>query len=98
VQTPRVSLYAESEHDARERATAELDAPSASQALGCCKHQSSSRAAGVALPLPDKGSRASAGAHAHRADHPDCPAQRQVHRTGATAASPTDSTRLQSVR
>jgi hypothetical protein len=30
--------------------------------------------------------------------NPDRPAQRQVHRTGATAASPTDSTRLQSVR
>jgi hypothetical protein len=43
----------DNEHDARERSTAKLDAPSASQALGCCKHESSSRAAGVALPLSD---------------------------------------------
>jgi hypothetical protein len=33
---------ADSELDARERSTAELDAPSASQALGRCKHESSS--------------------------------------------------------
>jgi hypothetical protein len=52
----RALLSAESEHDARERTTNELDAPSASQALGCCKHESSSRAAGVALPLSDKSS------------------------------------------
>jgi hypothetical protein len=45
-------LRDDSEHEARERSTAELDAPSASQALGCCKHESSSRAADVALPLP----------------------------------------------
>jgi hypothetical protein len=32
------ALRAESEHDACERSTAELDAPSASQTLGCCKH------------------------------------------------------------
>jgi len=50
-------LSADSEHDARERSAAELDAHSATQALGCCKHESSSRAAGVRLPLPDKGSR-----------------------------------------
>ena len=49
-------LHADGGHDARGRSPAELDAPGASQALGCCKHDSSSRAAGVALPLPDKGS------------------------------------------
>ena len=32
-------------------AAAKLDAPSTSQPLGCCKQESSSRAAGVALPL-----------------------------------------------
>jgi hypothetical protein len=40
------------------------------------------------LLRPDKGSRASAGAHAHRAGNPDRPARRQAHRTGAIAASP----------
>jgi hypothetical protein len=38
--------------------------------------------------LPDKGSRASAGAHAHRAGNPDRPGRHQAHRTGAIAASP----------
>jgi hypothetical protein len=42
----------------------------------------------VALPVPDKGSRASAGAHAQRASNPDRPARRQAHPTGAIAASP----------
>jgi hypothetical protein len=40
-----------------------------------------------ALLLPDKGSRASAGAHAHRAVNPDRPARRQTHRTGAIATT-----------
>jgi hypothetical protein len=52
------ALRADSEHDARERSTAELDAPNASQALGCCKHESSSRAVDVALPVSDNTSRA----------------------------------------
>jgi retinol dehydrogenase-12 len=43
------------------------------------------------LLVPDKGSRASAGAHAHRAGNPDRPARRQAHRTGAIAASYEDS-------
>jgi len=34
-------LSADSEHDASERSTAEVDAPSARQALGCCKHERS---------------------------------------------------------
>jgi hypothetical protein len=38
--------------------------------------------------LPDKGSRASAGAHPHRVRSPDRPARRQAHRTGTVAASP----------
>jgi hypothetical protein len=54
VATPTSLPCADSEHDARERSTAELDAPSASPALGCCKHESGSRAAGVAPPLSDK--------------------------------------------
>jgi hypothetical protein len=54
--SPRIAPAhrADGEHDARERSTTELDAPSASQALGCCKHESSSRAADVARPLADK--------------------------------------------
>jgi hypothetical protein len=43
---------AQSDHDAREHSTSELNAPSASQTLGCCKRESSCRADGVALPLP----------------------------------------------
>ena len=46
----RSPLSAESEHDASARSTAELNAPTGSQALGCCKHESSRRAAGVAPP------------------------------------------------
>jgi hypothetical protein len=46
-------VCADSEHDARERSTAELGATSASQALRCRKHESSSRATGVARPLSD---------------------------------------------
>ena len=42
--------------------------------------------AGMALLLADKGSRASAGAYAHRAGKPDRPARRQAHRTSAIAA------------
>jgi hypothetical protein len=38
------------------------------------------------LPLSDRGSRASAGAYAHRAGNPDRPALRWAHRTGAIAA------------
>jgi hypothetical protein len=38
---------ADREHDARERSTAERDAPSASLALGCCKHESSGGGAGA---------------------------------------------------
>jgi hypothetical protein len=41
-----------------------------------------------ALPLPDKGSRASAGAHAHRAGTSDRPARRHAHPTEAIAVSP----------
>jgi hypothetical protein len=40
------------------------------------------------LLLPDKRSRASAGARASRAGNPDRPARRQAHWTGAIAASP----------
>ena len=61
-----VLIRADSEHDARERSTAKLDAPSASQALGRCKHESSSRAAGVALRLSDTGSHATTGVNAHQ--------------------------------
>jgi hypothetical protein len=50
------SCCADSEHDARELSTAELDAPGASQALGCCKQESSTRGVGVTLPLSDTGS------------------------------------------
>jgi hypothetical protein len=54
-------VCAESGLDARERSTAELGAPGASQEPGCCKLESSSRAAGVSLPLSDRSS------DAHRA-------------------------------
>jgi hypothetical protein len=40
---------------------------------------------------PDKGSRASAGADAHRVGNPDRPARGRAHRTGAIAASRKDS-------
>jgi hypothetical protein len=52
--TPTPLHRADSEHDARGLSTAELDVPGASQELGCCKHGSSSRAVGVALPLSDQ--------------------------------------------
>ncbi len=50
--SPTAPLHAESPHDVR-ALHSKLAAPGASQAFGCCKHESSSRAAGVALPLPD---------------------------------------------
>ena len=56
--------------------------PGAKQPL--CRPQLCSRQ----LPLPDKGSRATSGADAHRTGNPDRPARRQAHRTGAIAASP----------
>jgi hypothetical protein len=53
--TRRQAVYetasAETEHDAREHSTSEVNPPSASQTLGCCKRESDSRADGVALPL-----------------------------------------------
>ena len=49
--TGRALLRADSALGARERSAAKLDAPGAGQPLGCCKQESSSRAAGVALPL-----------------------------------------------
>jgi hypothetical protein len=46
--------------------TAELDAPGASQALGTCKHESSSRSVDAALPLSDKEESADRGSQVLR--------------------------------
>jgi hypothetical protein len=70
-------------------ATVDPVAPAASSSsLKRSGHHARAEIAPAGGRLVDKGSRASAGAHAHRAGNPDRPARRQAHRTGAIAASP----------
>jgi|ERR1019366_10297222 hypothetical protein len=81
-------LRAERAHGAGEHSTAKLDRQVLARHADVASTKAAASPAPRGLLTSDKGSRASAGADAHRAGNPDRPTRRQAHRTDAIAASP----------